>query len=176
MLRAFQGSEPRLPASAFVDPTAVVIGDVTLGEDASVWPQAVLRGDVQRIEIGARTNLQDGCIVHVTHDGPFSPGGVATVVGADVTVGHRVILHACSIGDLCLIGMGAIIMDRAVIESGVIVAAGALVPPGKVLESGYLYVGSPARCLRPLSEQEREHLAYSARHYVTLKNRHMAGG
>jgi len=172
MLRDFERSRPQIADSAFIDESALVIGDVTVGEDASVWPMTVLRGDVNSITIGERTNIQDATVVHVTHDGPFTPGGIATVIGNDVTVGHRVLLHACTIEDLCLIGMGAIIMDGAVVRRETIVGAGALVPPGKELESGYLYVGSPARAVRPLTDQEREHLSYSAAHYVRLKNRY----
>src|SRR5690606_12143811 len=139
----FERSRPQIADSAFIDDTALVIGDVTIGEDASIWPMTVLRGDVNSITVGARTSIQDGTIVHVTHDGPFRPGGFATAIGNDVTVGHRAILHGCTIEDLCLIGMGATVMDGAIVRREVIVAAGALVPPGKELESGYLYVGSP---------------------------------
>jgi carbonic anhydrase/acetyltransferase-like protein (isoleucine patch superfamily) len=172
MIRAFQGIQPTIPVSAFVDDSAVVIGDVTLGEDCSVWPTAVIRGDVNSIRIGARTNIQDGTVIHVTHDGPHSPGGAATSVGDDVTVGHKVILHACAIGDRVLVGMGAVVMDEVVVEPDVVIGAGSLVTPGKTLASGHLYVGSPARQVRPLTEREREHLVYSADHYVKLARRH----
>lgn len=172
MIRDFERSRAQIADSAFIDDNAMVIGDVTIGADASVWPMCVLRGDVNSIEIGERSNIQDGTIVHVTHDGPYTPGGIPTVVGADVTVGHRVILHACTIEDRCLIGMGAIIMDGVVIRADVIVGAGSLVPPGKELESGYLYVGSPVKRLRALTDEEKEQLRYSAEHYVKLKNRY----
>ena len=172
MIRTFEGITPTLAAGAWVDESAVVIGDVWLGEDASVWPLTVIRGDVNAIRVGARSNIQDGSVIHVTHDGPYTPGGVPTVIGEDVTVGHKVLLHACSIGDRVLVGMGAIVMDKVVVESDVIIGAGALVPPGKRLESGYLYVGSPVKQLRPLTDKERENLVYSARHYVKIKNRH----
>ncbi len=173
-VRNFEGHQPRIAASAYVDAAALVIGDVQIGADTSVWPMCVVRGDVHSIRIGARTSIQDGSVVHVTHDGPFSPGGQATVIGDDVTVGHKVILHACTVEDICLIGMNAVIMDKAVVQSRVIVGAGSVVTPGKVLESGYLYVGSPVQKTRPLSERELAFLAYSARHYVKLKNRHLA--
>jgi len=175
MIRPFDGIEPTIPASAFVDDSAVVIGDVVLGEDTSVWPTAVIRGDVNRIRIGARTSIQDGSVVHATHDGPYTPGGASTTVGDDVTVGHKAILHACTIHDRVLVGMGAIVMDKAVVEADVIIGAGSLVPPGKVLESGYLYVGSPVKQIRPLTEKEKEQLLYSAGYYVKLARRHRGG-
>lgn len=175
MIRPFDGIQPTIPASAFVDDSAVVIGDVALGEDTSVWPTAVIRGDVNRIRIGARTSIQDGSVVHATHDGPYTPGGASTTIGDDVTVGHKVILHACTIHDRVLVGMGAIVMDKAVVEADVIIGAGSLVPPGKVLESGYLYVGSPVKKVRPLTEKEKEQLVYSAGYYVKLARRYRGG-
>jgi len=175
MIRPYQGIHPTVPASSWVDDSAVVIGDVVLGEDVSIWPQAVVRGDVNKIRIGDRSNIQDGSVVHVSHVGPFNPTGASTVVGADVTVGHKVILHGCTLHDRILVGMGVIVMDDVVVESDVIIGAGSLVPPGKVLASGYLYVGSPAKQVRPLTEREKEHLRYSARFYADLKNRHRAG-
>lgn len=171
-LRSYQGKLPELAHGAYVDDLALVIGDVTLGEDSSVWPFTVIRGDVNTIRIGARTNIQDNSVLHVTHDGKYTPGGYALSVGNDVTVGHRVILHACTVGDLCLIGMGSIIMDGAVIESKVMLAAGSLVPGGKHLESGYLYMGSPVKQARELTKDEIESLQYSADHYVEVKNSH----
>ncbi|HXH03720.1 MAG TPA: gamma carbonic anhydrase family protein [Candidatus Competibacteraceae bacterium] len=174
-LRSYQGHSPRLTASVYLDPSAVVIGNVEIGEDSSVWPLCVIRGDVHHIRIGARSNIQDGTVIHVTHDGPFSPGGAPTLIGDDVTVGHRVTLHACTIGDLCLIGMGVIVMDQAVVRSRVMIGAGSLVPPGKVLESGYLYVGTPVRQVRPLNERELAFLPYSAEHYVRLAAHHRGG-
>ncbi|WP_028079993.1 gamma carbonic anhydrase family protein [Solimonas soli] len=175
MIRSFEGVAPRLGARVYVDEQAAVIGDVALGDDVSVWPFVAARGDVNRIVVGRRSNIQDNTVLHVTHDGPYSPGGVMLAIGEDVTVGHGVILHACTIGDRCLIGMGAIVMDRAIVEADVLLAAGSMVPPGKVLKSGWLYRGSPAQPARELSAQEREHLRYSAAHYVRLKDRYLGG-
>lgn len=171
-IRTFEQQTPRIHPSAFIDETAVIIGDVEIGEDSSIWPLCVVRGDVQRIRIGARTSIQDGTIVHVTHDSRFCPGGQATLIGNDVTVGHKAILHACTIEDYCLIGMGAIVMDKAVVSRQVIVGAGSVVPSDKVLESGFLYVGSPIKQIRRLNSRELEFLEYSAQNYQRLKDRH----
>ena len=132
----------------------------------------MIRGDINLIRIGHETNIQDGSVLHNSHDGPFMPGGAPLVVGNRVTIGHKAILHGCEIADECLVGMGAIVMDRVVVEQGVIIGAGALVPPGKVLQSGYLYTGSPARQARPLTEPEKRYLSYSAEYYVKLAERH----
>jgi carbonic anhydrase/acetyltransferase-like protein (isoleucine patch superfamily) len=173
-LRPYLNQLPRLGQRVWVDPAATVIGDVELGDDVSIWPGAVIRGDVNFIRIGARSNLQDQCVVHVTHAGPHGPpGGVPTVIGEDVTVGHGAIIHACSIGDACLIGMGAIVLDGARVERNGFVGAGAVVPPGKVVRGGELWLGNPARCVRRLAEAEIEQLYYSARHYVKLKDRYL---
>lgn len=174
-IRSYKGVSPRLHTGAWVDDTAVVIGDVELGEDVSVWPMCVLRGDVQRITIGARTNIQDGSVLHVSSDSEFLPGGAPLTIGSDVTIGHKCVIHACTIGDGVLIGIGAIVLDKAVIESGAMLGAGALVPPGKVIEGGHLWVGQPARKARPLTEKEAQFLKYSAPHYVRTKNSHAAG-
>jgi len=173
-IRPFEQHAPRIHPTAHIDETAVVIGDVEVGEDSSIWPLCVVRGDIQGIRIGARTSIQDGTIVHVTHDSRFCPGGQPTLIGNDVTVGHKVILHACTVEDFCLIGMGAIVMDKAVVRSRVTVGAGSVVPSGKVLESGYLYVGSPVKQVRPLNPRELEFLEYSAQNYRRLKDRHGA--
>lgn len=175
MIRDFEGKRPELGTGAYVDEGALVLGDVVLGADSSVWPMAVVRGDVNTIRIGARTNIQDNSVLHVTHDGPYTKGGVPLIVGDDVTVGHHVVLHACTVGNFCLIGMGAIVMDKVVLEDEVFLAAGTLVPPGKRLRGGYLYRGNPAVEARPLTDAERDNLRYSAQHYVRLKNRHQAG-
>jgi carbonic anhydrase/acetyltransferase-like protein (isoleucine patch superfamily) len=175
-LRDYQGVSPVLGARVYVDECALVIGRVTLGDDASVWPFAVARGDVNRIEIGARTNIQDGSVLHGVHDGPFLPGGLPLIIGDDVTVGHKAMLHAARIGHRCLIGMAAIVLDGAVIEDEVIVAAGSVVPPGKHLTSHGLYRGNPAERTRELTGGEIERLLYSARHYVKIKDSHRQGG
>lgn len=166
---------PRVNTSAFIDESAQVIGDVELGQDSSVWPMAVIRGDIQKIVIGQNTNIQDGCVLHVTHDSQYQPGGCELRVGDYVTVGHGVILHGCTINDHCLIGMGSTIMDNAVLEENVMLAAGSLVTPGKVLKSWYLYVGSPAKAKRLLTREEIEYFEYAANHYVKLKNQYKSG-
>ena len=152
----------------------MVGGRVKIGADSSVWPMCVVRGDINSIEIGERTNIQDGSVLHVTHDSEFAEGGMPLVVGSDVTVGHNVVLHACTIEDLCLIGMGSVVLDGAVVRKGAMIGAGSLVPPNKDLEGGYLYVGSPVKRVRALSEKERRFLVYSAEHYARLKDRHGA--
>jgi carbonic anhydrase/acetyltransferase-like protein (isoleucine patch superfamily) len=172
-IQSFDSKTPSVHASAFVHETAVVIGDVTLAADASIWPQTVVRGDIHRITIGQRTNVQDGSVLHVTHASDFNPGGFPLCIGDEVTVGHRVTLHGCSIANRCLIGMGSIVMDGAVVNEQVIIGAGSLVPPGKILDSGYLYVGSPVKKIRPINEQETQFLAYSAQNYVRLKNNYL---
>ena len=169
-VRAYRNIQPKLGANVYVDPAATVIGDVELGDDGSVWPGAVLRGDVERIRVGARTNVQDGAVLHVTHDGPYTPGGRPCIVGADVTIGHGAVIHACTIEDCCLIGMHATVLDGAVVKRHAFIGAGALIAPGKVVGEGELWVGNPARCMRKLGDTEIEALRYSARHYVELKN------
>lgn len=173
-LRAFGNASPRLGARVYVDPAGSVIGDVELDDDASVWPGAVLRGDVERIRIGARTNVQDTAVLHVTHDGPYTAGGFPCIVGSDVTIGHGAVVHACTIEDGCLIGMHATVLDGARVKRHALVGAGALIAPGKVVGEGELWVGSPARCVRRLSDTEIEALRYSARHYVELKDQYLA--
>ena len=173
-LRPYLDQFPRLGERVYVDPAASVIGDVELGDDVSVWPGCVVRGDVNFIRVGARTNIQDGTVIHVSHDGPHAKlGGFATVIGEDVTIGHKAIVHACRIGDAALIGMGAIVLDGAVVESHGFVGAGAVVPPGKTVGRGELWLGNPARKVRVLSEADIEGLYYSAQHYVRLKNRYL---
>ena len=172
-IRKVLGITPSLGARVLIDPTAVVMGDVWLGDDASVWPHAAMRGDVQIIRIGARTNIQDGTVLHVTHEGPYNPDGFPLHIGDDVTVGHRALLHGCTVGHRVLVGMGAIIMDKVIVEDEVMIAAGSLVTPGKRLRSGHLYAGSPAREVRVLSESEQRFLQYSADGYVSLKQRYL---
>lgn len=174
-VRNFQDIAPQLQSGVFVDDTALVLGDVAIGADSSIWPMTVLRGDVNKIRIGARSNIQDNSVVHVTHAHPGVPEGHAVVVGDNVTVGHRVILHGCEIGDHCLVGMGSTVMDGARLEPYVLLGAGSLVAPGKVLEGGYLWLGSPVRKIRPLTDEERRWIEYSAQNYVELKDRHLDG-
>ncbi|WP_028241117.1 gamma carbonic anhydrase family protein [Stutzerimonas azotifigens] len=175
-IRSYQDTTPRLAQRVFVDASAVVIGDVELGEDSSVWPLTVIRGDMHRIRIGKRTSIQDGSVLHITHAGPFNPEGFPLVIGDEVTVGHKVMLHGCTLGNRILVGMGSIVMDGAVVEDEVIIGAGSLVPPGKRLESGYLYVGSPVKQARPLTDKERSFFSYTAGNYVKLKNQHLEEG
>lgn len=162
------GIHPQVPESAYVHHSAQVIGDVVLGENSSIWPMAVIRGDVNRIRIGNNSNVQDLCMLHVSHRRPEDPEGAPLIIGDNVTIGHQVTLHGCTIGDECLVGIGTIVLDRAVIESRVMVGAGSLVPPGKVLKSGHLYLGRPVKEVRPLTEEELAHLKYSAEHYVRV--------
>ena len=171
-VRDFQGIKPRIAASAYIDPTAVVIGDVEIGQESSLWPYVVVRGDVNRIRIGKHTNIQDGSIVHVNSKSIIAPAGSVATIGDNVTVGHRVLLHGCTIEDLCLIGMGSIIMDNVVIETRVVLGAGSLVAPGKRLRSGFLYTGSPARQIRPLTDEDLGGIEFSYQHYSELKQRH----
>ena len=175
-LKSFRNQTPILGNNVYVDDSAIVIGAVVLGDDVSIWPTAVVRGDVEQITIGNNTNVQDGAVLHVSHQGKFSQQGHPLSIGTDVTIGHRAVIHGCTVGNYCLIGIGAIIMDDAVLEDYVMLGAGALVPPNKRLESGYLYVGSPAKQSRPLSESEKEFLRYSASHYVSLKNVYLEEG
>ena len=173
-MRSFEQHTPEIAADAWLDPLCLVIGDVHIGARSSVWPGVVIRGDIHRIRIGSDTNIQDGCVLHNSHDGPYMPGGSPLLIGDRVTVGHKAILHGCEIGDECLIGMGAVVMDKVIVEPGVMIGATSLVPPGKRLQSGYLYTGSPARQARELSASEREYLVYSAQYYVKLAQRHRA--
>jgi len=173
-IRSFEGVTPSLGVGVYIDEAATVIGDVQIGTNSSVWPGCVLRGDVHHIRIGARTNIQDGSVLHVTHASEYRPEGYPLIIGDDVTVGHNAVLHACTVGNRCLIGMGSVVLDNAVLEDEVMLGAGSLVSPGKRLTSGYLWLGQPARRVRPLTDEEQMFLRYSAEHYVRLKNRHLA--
>jgi len=172
-IRPFQNISPTIGKRVYIDPSAVVIGQVSIGDDTSVWPMAVVRGDVHQITIGDRTSVQDGCILHVTHAGPYQPDGFALMIGDDVTIGHNAILHGCIVKNNCLIGMGVTVMDGAVVESDVIIGANSLVPPNKKLQSGYLYVGSPVKQARKLTEKELKFMPYSAKNYVKLKDQYL---
>lgn len=173
-IRNYLDKTPAIANRVWVDPTAVIIGEVEIGIDSSVWPYAVIRGDMHHIRIGERTSVQDGSVLHITHDSDFNPGGFPLIIGDDVTIGHQAMLHGCTIGNRILIGMKACIMDGAVVEDEVIVGAAALVTPGMKLESGYVYAGSPAKKTRPITDKEREFFRYSAQNYVRLKDDYMA--
>ena len=174
-IRPYLEHHPKIDSTCYVDDLSVVIGEVSLAENVSVWPFAVIRGDVNSIKIGRNSNVQDHCMLHVSHKNEAKPNGSPLIIGEDVTIGHHVNLHGCTIGDRVLVGMGAIVLDKAVVESDVIIGAGSLVPPGKRLASGYLYVGSPVKQAREFTAEEREFLRYSAAHYVRLANKHKAG-
>ncbi len=166
---AYRNVRPTLGEGVYIDPTALVIGDVVLGPDVSVWPMAVIRGDVNYIRVGARSNVQDGSVLHVTRPYPGSEAGWPLLVGEDVVIGHKVTVHGCTIGNRVLVGIGAIVLDGAVVEDDVMIGAGTLVPPGKRLASGALYVGSPARRARDLTAAEIARIPAMAGFYVDLK-------
>ncbi len=174
MIQAYQTQFPQLAVTAYVHPAATVIGEVTLGGECSVWPGVVIRADINSIRIGEGTNIQDGSILHVGHRSSADPLGAPIHIGKYVTIGHLVILHGCTIEDECLIGMGSIVMDKAVIQKNVLLAAGSLVAEGKVLESGYLYVGRPAKKVRALTQNEIADLRVSAEGYIKLKDEYVA--
>ena len=173
-IRRYQSHIPQLGARVYVDPSAIVIGDVHIGDDSSIWPYAIIRGDMHRIRIGARTSIQDGSVLHITHASDFNPAGHPLTIGDEVTIGHSVNLHGCTIGNRVLVGIGSTILDGAIVEDDVVIGAGTLVPPGKRLESGFLYVGSPCKQARPLKDGERAFFKYSAGNYVKLKDIHIA--
>ena len=172
-IRSFNNNMPVLGARVYIDDSAMIIGDVTISDDSSVWPGAVIRGDMNRIRIGARTSIQDGAVLHITHASDYNPAGFDLTIGNEVTVGHKAVLHGCTIHSRSLIGIGSVILDGAVVEEEVIVAAGSLVPPGKRLERGFLYKGNPVSKARALTEKERQFFAYSAQNYVGLKNQYL---
>ncbi|AZI85931.1 gamma carbonic anhydrase family protein [Kosakonia sp. HypNH10] len=173
VLRPYKDLFPTIGQRVMVDPTSVVVGDVRMAEDVGIWPLVVIRGDVNYVEIGARTNIQDGSVLHVTHKSSYNPEGNPLLIGEDVTVGHKVMLHGCTIGHRVLVGMGSIVLDGAVIEDEVMIGAGSLVPQNKRLQSGYLYLGSPVKQIRPLTEAEIEGLRYSANNYVKWKDEYL---
>ena len=173
-IRSYKGITPTLNQSVYIDESAVLVGNITLGDHSSVWPLVAARGDVNYIRIGERTNVQDGSVLHLTRASKNNPDGYPLIIGDDVTVGHKVMLHGCRLGNRILVGMGAIVMDNAIVEDDVIIGGGSLVPPNKRLESGYLYVGSPVKQARPLTEQELSFLKISANNYVELKDEYLA--
>lgn len=172
--RTYKGISPTFGSGVYVDPDATVIGDVTAGDDVSFWPGAVARGDMHTIKIGNRSNVQDNAVLHTTHASNFNPGGFPLTIGDDVIIGHSAVLHGCTLGNRILVGVGAIVNDGAVVEDEVMIGAGCVVPPGKKLESGYVYVGNPAKPLRQMKDNERKFLGYSPQNYVKLKNQYIA--
>lgn len=173
-VRTFEGKTPQLGARVYIDETALVIGNVTLGEYSSVWPMAVVRGDVNMIRIGNYTNIQDSAILHVSHASEIAGPGYPLHIGNYVTIGHQAALHGCTVDDFCLIGIGSKILDGAQIQSYSLIGAGCLVPPGKILESGFLWVGQPAQKARPLTQKEKDYFLYSAEYYAKLQQRYTA--
>lgn len=169
-LRTYQGMAPTTGDRVMIDPSSVVIGEVDLADDVSIWPLVAIRGDVNKVVIGRRTNVQDGSVLHVTHRSQHNPEGFPLIIGEDVTVGHKAMLHGCKIGDRVLVGMGSILLDGVIVEDDVMIGAGSLVPPGKRLESGYLYLGSPVKKIREMSAEELEGLLYSSNNYVKWKD------
>ena len=172
-LSTYLNTMPIVGEDVYLHPSCQVIGNVKIGDDSSVWCNTVLRGDVNRIEIGRGTNVQDLTIGHVSHMTTEHPAGSPLIIGDYVTVGHSVILHGCTIGNECLIGMGTIVMDDAVIPDRVMIGAGSLISPGKVLQSGMLYMGRPAKAVRALTDEEIAYLRYSAEHYMRLKDNYL---
>jgi carbonic anhydrase/acetyltransferase-like protein (isoleucine patch superfamily) len=171
MVHKYQGISPKLGHNTWVAPSADVIGDVTCGEECSIWFGCVVRGDVHYIKIGDRVNIQDLSMIHVTHyKKPDRSDGNPTIIGNDVTIGHRVMLHGCTIEDACLIGMSATILDGAVIGKESIVGAGALVTKGKIFPPRSLIMGSPAKAVRELGDDEVKELYASAHRYVAFKS------
>lgn len=170
---SFKGVSPTLGKNVYVDGSARIVGDVVLEDDASIWPLVAARGDVNKIRIGARSNIQDGSVLHVTRKSQKNPNGFPLIIGEDVTVGHKCMLHGCQLGNRILVGMGAIVMDGVVVEDDVFIGAGTLVPPNKRLESGFLYVGNPMQKKRPLNDAEMAFLKQSAVNYVVLKDEYL---
>ena len=170
---SFKGVSPTLGKNVYVDGSARIVGDVVLEDDASIWPLVAARGDVNKIRIGARSNIQDGSVLHVTRKSEKNPDGFPLIIGEDVTVGHKCMLHGCQLGNRILVGMGAIVMDGVVVEDDVFIGAGTLVPPNKRLESGFLYVGNPMQKKRPLNDPEMAFLKQSAVNYVVLKDEYL---
>jgi len=167
-IHSYRGHLPRLGERVFLAPGAQLSGDIEVGDDCSFWFHTAARGDVNRIRIGERSNVQDGTILHVTHE--THP----LVIGSEVVIGHSCMIHGCTLEDGCLIGIGARVLDGAVVESGAMVGAGALVPPDMRVPAGMLVLGLPAKVVRPLSEGERSSIAEIARRYVGVKNEYLA--
>lgn len=162
----FEGIHPKIHPSALIMPGAVVIGDVEIGEDSNIWPGCVIRGDINIIRIGKRTNIQDGTVIHVTRRDLASQGKGMTMIGDDVTVGHQAVLHACTLEDASFVGMGATVIDGVIVQTGAMVAAGAMVTYGKVIPAGEIWAGNPAKLLRPMKQSEKDYILQSAQNYV----------
>ena len=173
-VRPYRGMRPKLGPGAWVDPAAIVIGDVELGADVSIWPMAVVRGDVNHVRVGARSNVQDGSVLHVTRPYPGSEAGWPLLIGEDVVIAHKVTVHGCTIGNRVLVGIGAVVLDGAVVEDEVMIGAGSVVTPGKRLGSGGLYLGNPARRARDLTPAEIARIPVMAGFYVDLKREYEA--
>lgn len=173
-IRPYKNISPTLAEGVYIDESAVVIGNVTIGRDSSVWPHTTIRGDMHHITIGERCSIQDNSVLHITHDSDSDPGGWPLTLGDDVTVGHSAVLHGCTIGNRVLVGIGAKLMDGVVVEDEVMIGAGALVPPGKTLKSGFVYMGTPCKSVRPVSDAERDFFTYGTANYVKLKNEYLA--
>ena len=156
----YKGIFPKIDRKAFIAPTAAIIGDVTIGKSSGIWFNCVIRGDVEPITIGERTNIQDGTVVHCTR------GGGKTIIGNNVTIGHNALIHACILEDECFIGMGAILMDNVHVETGGMVAAGSLVTPNKLIKKGEIWAGNPAKFFRNLTQEEADFIMISANNYV----------
>ncbi|MFA3792862.1 gamma carbonic anhydrase family protein [Aliiglaciecola sp. SL4] len=173
-ISSFKGITPIFGNKCYIDNSSIIVGDVVCGDEVSIWPLVAARGDVNSIRIGHRTNIQDGTVLHVTRSSANNPDGYPLNIGDDVTIGHKCMLHGCTLGNRILVGMGAIIMDGAIVEDDVFVGAGCLVPPNKTLKSGYLYVGSPAKQARKLSDSEIAFLKISANNYLVTKDEYLA--
>ena len=173
-IRPFKGILPTIGKNTYIDHSSVLVGDIKIDENVSIWPLVAARGDVNTISIGKNTNIQDGTVLHVTRKSDSNPAGFPLIIGEDVTVGHHCMLHGCQLGNRILVGMGAIIMDGVVVEDDVFIGAGTLVPPNKILKSGYLYVGNPMKQARPLKESEQKFLKQSAINYINLKNDYLS--
>lgn len=172
-IMSFEGKTPQMGERVWVHPSSTIIGDVTLGADVSIWPGVIIRADVNHVEIGDRTNIQDGSIIHVTNPGANPPHGYPTIIGSDVTIGHGAMLHGCIVEEGVLIGMRATLLDGSRVEKHAILGAGALLAPGKVVKTGEVWVGAPARRIKTLTDKEIEGLFFSAQQYVTLKDRYL---
>lgn len=172
-IRSYQGFTPQIGEGCFIDPSSVIIGRVKIGKNSSIWCNSVARGDVSDIHIGENTNIQDLTMLHVTHYNAGISAEAPLTIGNNVTIGHSCCLHACTVMDNVLVGMGSTLLDNCVVESNVFIGAGSVVPPNKTLESGYLYFGNPLKQIRPLTAEEIQFIQYSAEHYVRVKNAHL---